>query len=370
MTDRPHGTEISLDAEKREQFIDVMTTLPSMPTMTVLITLANIVVFAVMVASGMDFMQPSAQTLLAWGADFGPRTLNGEWWRMVSCTFLHFGIVHIGMNMLVLWGLGRMTERFVGSVGFVIAYMVSGVAGSIASLAWNPHGISAGASGAVFGVAGTLLGFVVLRRDTMPVEVRGALLKSMAKFLILNSVIGISVAHIDMAAHLGGFFGGVICGLILSQPLATGILAKRKFRNLATCMGASVLLPIGIMALPSAPPDVEAEMQRLGKVEQEIYDLVNTSQDLAAKDIIDDNQFADRIEQQVLPRWSKYSEDIEALSKQKHVNEDYFSRLITYTQLREKSWRVLVEGLREQDRDKLQESRKLTDEANNWFSTN
>ncbi len=370
MTDGPYETEISPDTEKREQFIDVMTTLSAMPTMTVLIMMANIVVFAVMVASGMDFMQPNAQTLLAWGADFGPRTLNGQWWRMVSCTFLHFGIVHLGMNMLVLWGLGRITERFVGSVGFAIAYMVSGVAGSIVSLAWNPHGISAGASGAVFGVAGTLLGFAVLRRDTMPAEVRGELLRNMAKFLILNSVIGVSVARIDMAAHLGGFFGGVICGLILSQPLATGMLAVRKFKNLITMMAASVLLPIGIMALPSAPPDVETEMQRLGKAEQEIYDLVNTSQELAAKGTIDDNELADRIQQQVLPRWSRYCEDIEGLSKQKYVNEDYFRRLIPYTQLREKSWRVMVEGLREQDPVKVKESHKLTEEANNWFSKN
>ena len=370
MNDGPHETEIPLDTEKRRQFIGVMTSLPVRPTMTALIMMANIAVFAVMVASGMDFMNPDAQTLLAWGADFGPRTMNGQWWRMFSCTFLHFGIVHLGMNMFVLCGLGRMTERFVGSVGLAIAYMVSGVAGSIVSLTWNPYDISAGASGAVFGTAGTLLGFVVLRRDTMPEEVRGQLLKSMAKFLILNSVIGISVAHIDMAAHLGGFFGGVICGLSLSQPLSTGMLAMRKFKNLVTVLAASVLLPIGIMALPAAPPDVEAEMQRLGKVEQEIYDLFNTSHDQAYKGTLDDKEFANRIQQQVLPRWSTYLQDIEALSKQKNVNEDYFRRLIAYTQLREKSWRVMMEGVREQDSAKLQEFSKLTDEANKWFLKN
>ena len=369
MTDEPQGIETPLDTEMRLQFIGVMSTLPSRPTVTILIMIANAAVFACMVASGMDFMNPNAQTLLDWGADFGPRTLNGEWWRMASCLFLHFGIVHLGMNMFVLWGLGQLTERFVGSTGFAIAYLISGIAGSIVSLAWNPVGISAGASGAVFGAAGTLLGFVALRRDTLPPEVRGQMLKSMAKFLLLNTVIGISVARIDMAAHMGGFLGGVICGMILSQPLSIGMLGKRRFRNLATVIAASVLLPIAIIALPSAPPDIEQEMQRLGQVEKEIYNLVNATHDLAAKGLIDDDEFADRIQLQALPRWSQYCEDIEALGKLEYANKDYFSRLIPYTQLREKSWQVLIEGLREQDRVKLQQARELSDEANTWFST-
>ncbi len=164
MTDEPQGNEMPLDPEMRQQFVGVMSMLPSRPTMTILAVIANVAVFVAMVASGVDIMNPNAQTLIDWGADFGPRTLNGEWWRMVSCTFLHSGIIHLGMNMFVLWGLGRLTERFVGSMGFAVAYMISGVAGSIVSLAWNPQGISVGASGAVFGVAGTLLGFVVCHR--------------------------------------------------------------------------------------------------------------------------------------------------------------------------------------------------------------
>ena len=98
--------------------------------------------------------------MLDWGANFGPMTMNGQWWRLVTCMFLHFGIIHLAMNMWILWGLAQVVERLVGSTGFAIAYMASGIAGSIASLAWYPVGVSAGASGAVFVTAAALLRFV------------------------------------------------------------------------------------------------------------------------------------------------------------------------------------------------------------------
>ena len=90
---------------------------------------------------------------------------------MLTCAFLHFGIIHLAFNMWVLWQLGDLVERLVGNIGFLVLYIISGVGGSLASLLWNPMVISAGASGAVFGVGGALMGFILLRRDTIPAEV-------------------------------------------------------------------------------------------------------------------------------------------------------------------------------------------------------
>lgn len=359
-----------LDEEIRQHFIDTVRSLPSRPAMTILITIANVAVFAWMVASGVDYLAPDGNTLISWGADFGPRTMNGEWWRMGTCLFLHFGIVHLGMNMLVLWGLGRLTERLVGSVGFAIAYLISGIAGSIVSLTWNPQGISAGASGAVFGVAGILLGFVLLRRDTIPAQVRNQLLLSMAKFLLLNSVIGFSVARVDMAAHTGGFLAGVICGLILSQPISLTMRVRRKFRNLSLLITAAALVPIGIMALPPAPTDIESELQRLGSVERDVCELVNTIQQQASDGAINEQEYAKQLREQVLPTWSDYRNDVEGLSKLDGANQEYFSQILGYIELRGQSWQLLAEGLQEQDRNKLKRSGNLTEEANNWFSSN
>lgn len=335
------------------------------PTMTVsrIIVIANVAVFGVMVAGGMSFVSPDGRTLLNWGANFGPFTLNGQWWRLVTHMFLHFGVVHIGMNMWILWGLARLVERLVGSVGFGIAYMVSGIAGGIASLAWNPVGISAGASGAVFGTAGALLGFVVLRSDTIPAAVRNQMLKSMATFLILNLVVGMSVPQIDMAAHVGGFIGGIICGLILSQPLTLGILAKRKFRNLITVMAAAVILPLAFFALPKAPIDINSEMQRLSLVENEIYDTFNVDQRLAATGGIDHVEFADRIESNVLPAWIELREDVESLSTLEYADKGFMEKLLRYLRSREENWRLLIQGLREQDDSKIQRAYQSSQES-------
>jgi len=363
MSDVMNEYEISPDEALREGFREVLSTLPTAPIATIFMMTANVAVYALMVAQGVDPMNPGGETLLSWGANFGPLTMSGQWWRLFSCMFLHFGALHLGMNMLVLWGLGRPVERFVGSVGLAIAYLASGVAGSLASLAWHPQGISAGASGAVFGTAGTLLGFALLRRDTIPPEVRTALLKSMANFLILNTVVGLSMAQIDMAAHLGGFIGGMLCGLILSQPLLGGMLLRRKYKNLATLLAAIVVLPIVAVALPAAPPDLKAELLRISEVKKGIYDSFNSANAQAAEDAISGEDFADRIELVILPAWLKYRQDLERLSLVEYASKPYFEKMLKYAELRQDSWQSIALALREVDSEKKADLLKRAGEA-------
>ncbi len=337
--------------------------LPPATTMTRTIVIANVAVFGAMVANGMPFLDSDGQMMLDWGANFGPLTMNGQWWRLGTCMFLHFGIIHLALNMWILRGLAQIVERLVGSTGFAIVYLVSGIAGSIASLAWQPVGVSAGASGAVFGTAGALLGFVVLRSDTIPKAVRYQMLKSMATFLILNLVIGMSLPQIDMAAHTGGFVAGVICGLILSQPLSQEMIARRKFKNMIALMTAAIMLPSMMAALPEALPDISARMQYLSRVENEICDTFNADQDKAFKGVIDHNEFADRIERNVLPAWIKLREEVESFLSLEHVDKDYLEILVRYIRCREDSWQLLVHGLREKDNAKIQRSLDLSEDG-------
>ena len=76
---------------------------------------------------------------------YGPLTLDGQWWRLLTCTFVHIGIIHIGLNMWVLWDIGQLVERLTGNVGFLLLYLLSGLFGSLASVYWNPEVLSAGA---------------------------------------------------------------------------------------------------------------------------------------------------------------------------------------------------------------------------------
>jgi len=111
----------------------------------------NLAVFVLMVIRGVGLMDPSIDSLLKWGADFGPLTTHGQWWRMLTSTFVHVGILHIAMNMYILLVSGPFVERLYGNVGFAVLYLLSGLGGSLVSLAWHPMLVSAGASGAIFG---------------------------------------------------------------------------------------------------------------------------------------------------------------------------------------------------------------------------
>lgn len=123
----------------------------------------NILVFLAMFYAGVDLFQPTTEQLLAWGANAGTKTMDGETWRLLSCAFLHIGLVHLGVNMFVLWKVGPFLERLFGSTTFLIFYVVSAIGGSEASLWWNEFGVSAGASGALFGIFGSLLGYLLAK---------------------------------------------------------------------------------------------------------------------------------------------------------------------------------------------------------------
>src|SRR5499425_2958094 len=139
--------------------------MPRIAVTSVLLGL-NVAVFGLMLAGGVHPMTPNIDSLIQWGANYGPKTTNGEWWRMFTAMFLHIGLLHLLFNMVALWNVGGFMERVLGPAGFLVLYLLSGLLGSVASVAWNPFVVSAGASGAIFGLYGGLLAFLVQHRDT------------------------------------------------------------------------------------------------------------------------------------------------------------------------------------------------------------
>lgn len=192
---------------------------PSFPVTIGLIAI-NALVFAVMVARGVSLIRPTPQQALAFGADFGPLTLNGEWWRLVTSMFVHFGIIHLGLNMWCLWDLGRAAETLLGRFSYLLAYFVSGIFGSIASVYWHPMGVGAGASGAIFGMAGVLVSFVYLKKTPAHPQINKKMLSSLGTFIFYNLVIGASIPGISNAAHIGGLVMGLAVGALLPAAAA------------------------------------------------------------------------------------------------------------------------------------------------------
>ena len=115
-----------------------------------------------MIASGVDIMSPSTLSLLKWGADFGPLTLTGDWWRTVTCNFIHIGAFHLLMNMYAFMYVGLLLEELIGGRRMFVSYLLTGLCSAAFSLYMHGETISAGASGSIFGLYGIFLAFLLL----------------------------------------------------------------------------------------------------------------------------------------------------------------------------------------------------------------
>jgi membrane associated rhomboid family serine protease len=164
----------------------------------------NVAYFAIAVARGVSPIQPESQQLLDLGANFGPLIFAGQWWRLLSSTFVHIGFVHLALNMWCLWNLGNVAERMFGNFTFLWIYLACGLGGSLGSLLWNPSIVSAGASGAIFGIAGALASMLYFGHILVPREVVRQLLSSLLFFVGFNLLFGFLLQGIDNAGNIGG----------------------------------------------------------------------------------------------------------------------------------------------------------------------
>lgn len=133
---------------------------------------------------------------------------NGEWYRLVTSGFLHFGIFHIAMNMFLLYQLGTLLERELGRVNFALAYFAALLAGSTGALVASPWALSGGASGAVFGLMG-LAAVGMKQRGVNPLQT------GLGVTLLINLLITITIPGISVGGHIGGLIGGALCGVVM-----------------------------------------------------------------------------------------------------------------------------------------------------------
>ena len=180
---------------------------------TLILAAANAVIFLILDIGGDT---QDAQFMAYHGAMYTPFVIvYHQWYTLFTSMFLHFGISHLANNMLLLFGLGNYIERLMGTWKFVVLYLASGLAGNAASLLWDLHtadyAVSAGASGAIFGLMGGLLWIVIKNRG----RVAGLTTRGLIIMIALSVYFGFSSAGIDNMAHLGGLACGFICGIIL-----------------------------------------------------------------------------------------------------------------------------------------------------------
>lgn len=229
-----------------------------------------------MVFRGVSAVSPTAEQLMQWGANnAGSVLINDQWWRIVTAMFVHVGIIHLATNMWCLWNLGLLAEPLMGSIGVAAVYVLTGAAGNLLSVIWNAGHLSvgsfnqqmqhqsfnpldyfppgAGASGAVFGIAGALIILLKSPRLPVPPQELKRLRKSVIYFAAINLVIGLGVSwpvissrtgiSIDNSAHLGG----VLCGLLFATPMVPRIGNPRPIFNRRLQAGIGMI--VGILVL-------------------------------------------------------------------------------------------------------------------------
>jgi len=243
-----------------------------------------------------------ANTLIDFGALFGPLIAAGEYWRLFSSLFLHVGLLHLLFNSFALFIFGPIIENLFGKFRFIIIYLFSGVSGSLISLYFNPLVVAAGASGAIFGLLGALAGFFLLKRNILGVFAQ----KNFIAVIILvafNMFFGFLIPGVDNFAHLGGFISGLVISLVLLPVLSientifsSPIFPYRKklsiYRNLYLPVVFAGLIVIAFISIRNIPDNVYTRFIKAEKYfENGQYNMVLKETDEVVSILRQTNQY-------------------------------------------------------------------------------
>lgn len=220
----------------------------------------NVLVWLVTVALGTNFLQAQSEQLFRFGGNVASEVQQGQWWRMLTATLLHGGLMHLVMNMLGLYAVGMTVERIYGRVQFLLIYFGAALVGSAASLHFSAqHAVSVGASGAVFGVAGALFVAMYLNRSERPKVFGKQTISSLSLFMFYSLLQGFSKSGIDNAAHVGGLMAGVVLAALLPARFDLESYHRVVARRLPVGIVFVVLATVaGAMTAPTAAIDVRA----------------------------------------------------------------------------------------------------------------
>lgn len=330
----------------------------------------NVLIFLAMLADGAGLIEANSAVHLRWGANYGPLTKDGQWWRLAASVFLHFGLIHLAMNMWALWSAGGLVERLYGNAVFLAIYLFAGLTGSFASLYWNTDRVvSAGASGAIFGVFGALAAFVLREPGSVPKSVLKNLAGSTLIFIVYSVAFGAAVSGIDNAAHAGGLAGGFLAGLLLSRPLERRS-AFSGARLAAAIAGATVLLG-ALIALSPAPAysyaaqqAATAAMKAFSVEEEALAAKANELVEARKAGRIDDRQLGEKIETGLLPGWNAAHARFAAITLDDRAPAARQLRTETeYVRLRRDMFAAYAEGLKTGNPARIKHAEALAAEA-------
>ncbi len=221
----------------------------------------NVFIWILLLTKGAGFISTPAEKLFMWGGNAASEVQKGEWWRLLSATFLHSGFMHVFMNMIGLYTAGVIVERIYGSRLFLMIYFGSGLLGSALSLHFSAQqSVSVGASGAVFGVTGALLVAVFQHRDKLPKAFSKQTINGIGFFIVYSLMQGFSKHGIDNAAHIGGLIGGCLVAFILPERFDMSHFQKTF---VSRAIAALVILSTATISLAAIAPKATIDQKQV-----------------------------------------------------------------------------------------------------------
>lgn len=312
-----------------------------------------VVIFTLMVLDAPAIALP--ETLIAWGGNVATRTAAGEWWRLLSATFVHRGVLHLAVTICGLVPLGFILERAVGRIAFAAIYLASAILASIVTL-WtaSPMTVEVGASGAVLGVYGLLLASLVWAiagrlQVPIPLTTMKCLGAAAAPFLLYNLATG----YLSTPGALAGLGTGFACGLVVARGLAR---EKPPAVRAALVMAATVVIAAGAAYTFERVIDFRPEIAGIVAVEERTAAAYDAAAAKFRNGRLPAKALVHLIDRTIVPELRAARERIKALRGVPREQAPLAAAAEEYFRLREQSWRVRVEGLTKSKMDMLRKA--------------
>jgi len=309
-----------------------------------------------MLKSGTGLWKSENGIQLSWGANFGPATQDGEWWRLASAIFLHFSIIHLAINMWSLWDAGQFVERMYGHTRFICIYLLSGILGNLTSLVVQGNSaVSGGASSSIFGIIGALLIYLWANRETVSLREFRLFFWGALGFSIATIILGFIIPGIDNSAHIGGFISGLLLSIIL-LPSHTYKSKQQSYRLLAAI---TLIISTGslIYAIPAPQykwvdelflrKQIDAFLMQDQAINRSWLDILQASKDENSTF----NSLANQIDNNIVEPYEESFEKLSQLPTNPNLpSAAKLSNLLNYSEQRKNESKALADKLRAQNK--------------------
>jgi membrane associated rhomboid family serine protease len=327
---------------RHDPFDDFLRSRTRWPVVTLLLLVLHVVTFAAMVMDPGAVGEP--EVLIRWGANFAPRTTNGEWWRLFTSTFVHSGTLHLIATIAGLVPLGLVLERTVGHIAFAAIYFATAVVSSIVSL-WtaSPVAVSAGASGALFGMYGLAVATIIwaiVPRAAGPIP--WTTVKRIGVAAAVFGLYNVLTSDLSTTTELSGLLTGIAAGVVVSR----GIKRRKPAIYRAGFVVAATAVIVLLCALPlRGLTDIRPEIARVVAIEDRTARTYEAAVGEFKKGWISAEALATVIERKIIPEVQAAHRRILALRGVPKEHRPIVTAANSYLQLREEAWRRRMDGL-------------------------